>query len=223
MASLWDRPEETVNAGHVPRVPAAGYDTGPGTAAARKLMAQDRYLELDRALGAAASGVEASEAHGCLCGALCTDAAFPANEWAAEVLPEDADPGSVPPLVDLLGDLRDTTAATLAGDDMDFQPMLPRDDAPLDERVRALAAWCAGFLYGLGRSGALDALPGDLQEIVQDFSEISRAALAHGEGGEDAERDYAELVEFVRASVQLAWEELAPQRNKAAAGSSVNH
>jgi uncharacterized protein YgfB (UPF0149 family) len=186
-------------------------------------MAQDRYEELDKALGAAASGVEASEAHGCLCGALCTDAAFPAKEWAAELLPDDADPGSVPPLVDLLEDLRDATAATLAGEDMDFQPMLPRDDAPLEERVRALAAWCAGFLYGMGRSGALDKLPGDLTEIVQDFSEISRAGLAHGESGEAAERDYAELVEFVRASAQLAWEELAPQRARAASGSSIDH
>jgi len=186
-------------------------------------MSQDRYQELDRALGAAASGVEASEAHGCLCGALCTDGAFPATEWAAELLPDDADPGSLPPLVELLGELREVTASTLAGEDMDFQPMLPRDDAPLEERVRALAAWCAGFLYGLGRSGALDKLPGDLTEIVQDFSEISRAGLGHGESGETAERDYAELVEFVRASVQLAWEELAPQRGQAAAGSAANH
>jgi uncharacterized protein YgfB (UPF0149 family) len=186
-------------------------------------MKHDHYSELDRALGAASSGVEASEAHGCLCGALCTDSAFPATEWAAEVLPEDAEPGQVPPLVALLADLRDATAATLAGDDMDFQPMLPRDETPLEERVRALAAWCGGFLYGLGRSGALDQLPGSLEEIVQDFSEISRAGLAHGEAGEDAERDYAELVEFVRASVQLAWEELAPQRSRATTGSGGNH
>lgn len=186
-------------------------------------MKPDQYAELDRALGAVSSGVEAAEAHGCLCGALCIDAAFPAAEWAAEVLPDDAEPGQVPPLVALLEDLREATAATLAGEDMDFQPMLPRDNAPLEERVRALAAWCAGFLYGLGRSGALDRLPGDLQEIVQDFSEISRAGLSHGESGEEAERDYAELVEFVRASVQLAWEELAPQRSRATTGSSGHH
>jgi uncharacterized protein YgfB (UPF0149 family) len=186
-------------------------------------MEQDHYAELDRALSAAESGLEASEAHGCLCGALCTDTAFPATEWAAEVLPDDAVAGGVPSLVALLGELRDATAATLAGEDLDFQPMLPRDTAPLEERVRALAAWCAGFLYGLGRSGALDRLPGDLDEIVQDFSEISRATLAHGEAGDAAERDYAELVEFVRASVQLAWEELAALRGKVATGSSGNH
>jgi len=189
-------------------------------------MEQDRYAELDEALRDVASGVEASEAHGCLCGALCTDAAFPAAEWAAEVLPDEDDgaAGARPDrLIALLGELRETTVAALAGDEMAFQPMLPHDEAPLEERVRALAAWCAGFLYGLGRSGVLDKLPGDLGEIMQDFSEISRAALVAGESGEAAERDYAELVEFVRASAQLAWEELAPQRGRAATGSGGNH
>lgn len=186
-------------------------------------MEQDPYAELDQALHAASSGVEASEAHGCLCGALCTDAAFPAAEWGAEVLPDDADAGQAAALLALLGGLREAAAATLAGGDMDFHPMLPRDGAPLEERVRALAAWCGGFLYGLGRSGALDKLPGDLPEIMQDFSEISRAALVPGESGEAAERDYAELVEFVRASVQLAWEELGPLRGRTATGSNGDH
>lgn len=174
----------------------------------------DAYAELDRSLGATSSGVEASEAHGCLCGALCTEDAFPATEWAAEVLPDDAGEAEATALVSLLADIREETLRTLSGDDMDFQPLLPDDARPLDERVRALAAWCGGFLYGLGRSGQLDKLPGDLSEILQDFSEISRASLAAGESGEEAERDYAELVEFVRASVQLAYEELVPLRSR---------
>jgi len=184
---------------------------------------QDTYAELDRSLGAIASGVEASEAHGCLCGALCAEDAFPATEWAAEVLPDDAGETAAAALVPLLSDIRDATLGTLAGDDMDFQPLLPDDTQPLDERVRALAAWCSGFLYGMGRSGVLDKLPGDLGEILQDFSEISRATLAAGEAGDDAERNYTELVEFVRASVQLAFEELAPQRSRGAAARGQEH
>jgi uncharacterized protein YgfB (UPF0149 family) len=187
---------------------------------------QDTYAELDRSLGAMASGVEASEAHGCLCGALCAENAFPATEWAAEVLPDDAGEAAAAALVGLLSDIRDETLRSLAGEDLDFRPLLPDDDRPLDERVRALAAWCAGYLYGLGRSGLLDKLPGDLGEILQDFSEISRATLAageSGESGEEAERDYTELVEFVRASVQLAYEELAPQRSRHSAAPGHEH
>ena len=184
---------------------------------------RNAYLELDQSLGAAASGVEASEAHGCLCGALCAAAAFPAAEWAAEVLPDDAAQDVAAGLVDLLEEIRDGTLRSLSGEDMDFQPLLPDDVRPLDERVRALGAWCSGFLYGLGRSGALDQLPGDLAEILQDFSEISRATLAAGESGDAAEGDYMELVEFLRASVQLAYEELRPLRHRDAAATGQKH
>jgi len=186
-------------------------------------MSNAAFVDLDRCLGTVGSGVDASEAHGCLCGALCAQPGFPATEWAAEVLPDDAAGAAAVPLLELLSELREATLAALSGDEMDFRPLLPADTDPLDERVRGLASWCSGFLYGLGRSGMLDRLPGDLGEILSDFSEISRATLAWGEGGEEAERDYAELVEFVRASVQLAYEELAPQRARAAATGERNH
>jgi uncharacterized protein YgfB (UPF0149 family) len=181
------------------------------------------YDELDRCLQEAGSGVEAAEAHGCLCGALCLERGFPATEWAAEVLPDGADEAAVQPVVELLSGLRDDTLALLAGEDMDFQPLLPRDTEPLEARVRALAAWCSGFLYGLGRSGALDSLPGDLEEILRDFSEISRAALSPDESGDEAEGDYMELVEFVRASVQLSFEELADRRARSIPAGTRNH
>jgi uncharacterized protein YgfB (UPF0149 family) len=186
-------------------------------------MTENAYRELDRSLEAAESGVEASEAHGCLSGALCAEDAFAPAEWAAELLPEDADAVAAARLVGTLSRIGDATLASLTGEDMDFQPLLPEDDAPLEDRVRALAAWCGGFLFGLGRSGTLQDLPDDLGEILQDFSELSRAALGTGEGGEEAERDYVELVEFVRASVQLAYEELAPQRARSAAKRGRNH
>jgi uncharacterized protein YgfB (UPF0149 family) len=181
------------------------------------------YGELDQSLQAVGSGVEAAEAHGCLCGALCVEGTFPAAEWAAEVLPDGADEAVARPILELLSGLRDETLALLTGDDMDFQPLLPVDTEPLDARVRALAAWCSGFLYGLGRLGALDSLPGNLDEILRDFSEISRASLSPEDSGDDAESDYMELVEFVRASVQLSFEELAALRARSVPAGNLNH
>jgi uncharacterized protein YgfB (UPF0149 family) len=177
-------------------------------------MSSSSYFELERSLADAGSDIDAAEAHGCLCGALCAEADFSAAEWAAEILPDEASENSAALLLQLLDTIREETLAALVGDELRFQPLLPPEDEELDERVRALAAWCAGFLYGLGRSGARE-LPGDLPEIMNDYSEISRAGVATGDGGEQAERDYAELVEFVRASAQLAYEELAPQRRRA--------
>jgi uncharacterized protein YgfB (UPF0149 family) len=181
------------------------------------------YGDLDQSLRSVGSGVEAAEAHGCLCGALCVERNFPAAEWAAEVLPDGTDEAVARPVVELLSQFRDETLVQLGGGDMEFQPLLPLDEEPLEARVRALAAWCAGFLYGLGRSGTLDSLPGDLDEILRDFSEISRATLSPEESGDEAENDYMELVEFVRASVQLSFEELASIRARSLPAGAHNH
>lgn len=181
------------------------------------------YDELARVLADAGSGMEAAEAHGCLSGALCAERDFQAAEWALELLPQSEAAswpgGTLEVLEQALADAR----AALSGEDMAFEPLLPADGIAMQERVRALAAWCSGFLYGLGRSGGPRSLPGDLVEITGDFAEISRAALAQDEGDEESERDYAELVEFIRASVQLAWEELRSRRAPAAGPSPRPH
>jgi len=173
------------------------------------------YAEFASGLARADSGIDAAEAHGCLCGALCSHGSYPAAEWAAELV-DEADGGVPPDLLDLLAGVREQTLEALDGEDMAFTPLLPDDDDALAGRVAALAGWCGGFLYGLGRSGTLVALPDDVDEIVRDFGEIARAGLADEEASEEAEQDYAELVEFVRASVQLAYEALAPTRAAAA-------
>lgn len=181
------------------------------------------YGELDRALTEAGSDVDAAEAHGCLCGALCAQAGFPAAEWAAEILP-DEDSGPLPAeVMELLEAVREATVESLSAGQMAFEPMLPLDTGTLDTRVAALATWCSGFLYGMGRVGTPTGLPGGLDEILGDFSEIARASIGPDEGSEEAERDYAELVEFVRASVLLTWEELAPRRDGQQAGDGQTH
>jgi len=54
-------------------------------------------------------------------------------------------------------------------------PCLPDDEQPLNGRASALALWCTGFLYGLGAGqiSDLEALNGEVGEIVRDFTEIS--------------------------------------------------
>jgi uncharacterized protein YgfB (UPF0149 family) len=50
-------------------------------------------------------------------------------------------------------------------------------------------------------------------EILHDFSEITRATVASGELDIEDEAAYMELVEFVRASVQLLFEETVGLRS----------
>ncbi len=181
------------------------------------------HADLEASLSAVGSPVSASEAHGCVCGSLCADPAFSSSELAVDLLPEETSEESALALVETVDSLREGSLSGLAGGDMGFEPLLPDDEQPLADRVEALAAWCGGFLYGLGRAGPGIDLPGDLGEILGDFSEISRASLQTHEGDEEGEASYLELTEFVRASVQLAFEELAPWRDRAAGESQTRH
>ncbi len=176
------------------------------------------YLHLDRAFAGAGSPVDAAEAHGCLVGALCAVAAYRYEHWMLEVMPEEDEPGA-DSLRSLLEEVFHDTAQALGGQSMEFVPLLPDDDTPLPVRVRALTAWATGFLYGLGagRLPPLDQVPGAIGEVLKDFTELTRASdmAPDDEAMEEAEADYMELVEYVRAGAQLVFEELAPLRDRA--------
>ncbi len=165
------------------------------------------YDDVARALSAGASAVHPSEAHGCLCGALCLRPDYSRADWLDEILPE-AGPatGGDDPLATLFLE----SAGALARPDMEFEPMLPDDDAPLESRVEALAAWCQGFLYGFGTAGtaASAVLPDAVSEVLADLAQLSQGGVPDASEPEVEEDAYIELVEYLRAAVQLVYEEL---------------
>ena len=98
------------------------------------------HEELQAALSRVDISVDAAEAHGLLCGALSTRKGFGAKDWLAELA---ADQGTAPPAVD--PELTRFPGQVLeALQSIEFEPLLPGDDAPLPDRVAALAAWCVG-------------------------------------------------------------------------------
>ena len=106
----------------------------------------------------------------------------------------------------------------LEAGDMGFTLLLPDDGEPLRQRTAALADWCHGFMHGLALAGGADqgamadmldeAIPA---EILDDFSEITKAGADETEG-EDSEQAYVELVEYVRVSTQLIYDETTALR-----------
>lgn len=142
-------------------------------------------------------------------------ALYSMQDWINEVLPA---PTLLPPeSAAVLERVFEATTASFGEQGMEFQPLLPDDDNPLNGRASALGLWCTGFLYGLGAGKISDlrALPGDVGEIVRDFSEISAAAGDDSESDEANEQAYAELVEFIRVGAQVVFEELLPLRQLA--------
>lgn len=169
------------------------------------------YSEIQRALAEAHSVADAAEAHGTLAGSLCAAGGYRFEDWLAEILPEGEAGAHA---TQALRELFEHTAGALGGPEMEFAPLLPRDEESLDARASALGQWCQGFLYGLGSSSLSDAagLPGDVGEVVRDLSEITQVGVDAEEGIESNEGAYAELVEFVRVGVQLVFDELEPLR-----------
>ena len=179
------------------------------------------YDRLRDSLATAGAVIALAELHGGVCGALCAGGPAAARRWLMDSL-DDLEVGAVPAAVaDDLEDLILASSKMLEDEELRFEPLLPSDDAPLAEQVEALATWCQGFLSGVGStapgsvrgSGEGDALV----EILRDFAEISRAGLSEEEEAGEGQPDFAlaEIREFVRVSVQLAFEELGPVRSAA--------
>ena len=176
------------------------------------------YDRLRESLSAAGAVVALAELHGGVCGALSAGGVDAARRWLADSL-DDAEVGASPAAVaDDLEEIISTSAKMLDDAELRFEPLLPSDDAPLAEQVEALAAWCQGFLSGVGTTAPAAVDSEALGEILRDFSEISRAGLSDDEAAGHDQPDFAlaEIHEYVRVSVQLAFEELGPIRAAAA-------
>ena len=173
-----------------------------------------RFKDFEDALATAGSLADAAEAHGSLCGALCSMSPYKMQDWVNEILPDGAalsDESAA-----MIERVFTATATSFGEQGMEFEPLLPDDESPLSGRANALALWCTGFLYGLGTGhiSDLEALNGDVGEIVRDFTEISRATGDDADADESNEQAYAELVEFIRVAAQVVFEELLPLRRQ---------
>lgn len=169
---------------------------------------------VDRALRQLGASEGAPEAHGSLCGLACVLGSRACSVWVAGLsAPDSVSSTPMAPAGLLLDDLATMTCAALLDGDMTFSPLLPPDDRPLSFRAEGLADWCAGFMHGLGAATgagvAREALNGEVtREIMADLGEITRVTLGDEDSDLEAEAAYTELVEFVRVSVQLIFDEL---------------
>lgn len=168
------------------------------------------YFELEGTLLLSGSSAGAAECHGMLCGLACTSPRFDEQKWLTHVL-GDAETASI------LSDTRELLQAVAADTlykldfiEAGFQPLLPDDHQAMCDRLEALVDWCGGFLLGfrLGRVSELPALSSDSREFIVDMQQLMRLDVLSGEGGEESEVAFTELVEYVKVGVLLLREEV---------------
>jgi len=168
------------------------------------------YRQITRSLGTVDLSDAAAEAHGTLCGLLCTAAGDLPAAWIDNTLADATGAGQTIPVDahEILEDLFDATRAALQGPEMDFQPLLPGEEQSLGVRTRALASWCQAFLYGLAVRGLKDfgELDGEIREFLDDLIQVTRADPGPDSENEDGEAALYEIVEYVRVGVQFLFD-----------------
>lgn len=169
------------------------------------------FDQVQTALGQLGANTDAAESHGTLCGLIINNMSL--KGWLAHTLDEMPDPANVlaNEQMQVLEELFAQTRDQLNNDDLSFELLLPDDSDDFGLRLLGLAGWCQGFLYAIGVSGITDdeALDESTRECLSDLLEISK--LGHDEeASEEAELQYAEIVEHVRVATLMLNETLNP-------------
>ena len=141
---------------------------------------------------------------------LMTDLAYDGNTMPAE-------------LKNLICEQAEEIQVSLGDRDMGYQLLLPDDKAPLVDRLQALGGWVQSFLVGFGvNQSSVATASGDLREALDDMIEIAKLDF-DDEEGEDAERAYFEVAEYLRISAMMCFTELGRHQPAANDSSKTLH
>lgn len=177
--------------------------------------ASEMIAALDAALEQVETEMQAEECQGTLTGLFCAKGELSADEWLGYI-GHNLDPNDLlaKEALSTFRKIYEQTRRGLNDSELDFHPLLPGDEASVEERIESLGQWCQGFLLGLSAGGVtdLDKLPGDSGEILRDLVEIARAGSYELEGGEEDESSFHQLLEYVRTGVLLLNEEMHPTK-----------
>lgn len=190
------------------------------------------FAEVNAAFKNLGIAQEIAESHGLLCGLWCASGGVSLEVWlrlmrneeiSIDVLtPAQAQTRLQVPAATqsedeaVLQRLYQETVAQLENPEFGLRLLLPDDEQPLGLRTEALADWCKGFLFGLGVGGVDNyrQTPATVQEIVKDFTEITRAYHDEEEDSELDEASFLEVMEYVRVGAMLIYEELRVARKE---------
>jgi len=170
-------------------------------------------------------------AHGVLCGLACAASQTSFAAWLqglaaeqGETLALETDEVARLKEHSPLGQLYWVVNEQLRDPEYSFELLLPDESRTMAERCEALAAWCSGFLFGLGSAGALelDTTSPEVKEVLEDVMEISRFSVEDVQGGEEEEQAFVELEQYLRVAVLLVWTERHPRESHSDSGPSVH-
>jgi|TARA_B110000977_G_scaffold168154_1_gene217164 uncharacterized protein YgfB (UPF0149 family) len=151
--------------------------------------------------------------HGFLCGRLTCGAVSiddlieTSSDWLT--LSEEQSEAAQPSLRDFF----ESSLSNLEDVSFLFQPLLPEDELPLGERLSAVGEWASNYISGLAEGMESNfEVSGEGKEALDDLAAIGQVSLDF-ETEDEGERDYTELVEYIRIAVQVIFTDLHPELN----------
>ena len=99
------------------------------------MMSEIRFSDFEDVLAAAGSMADAAEAHGSLCGALCSMAPYKVQDWINEILPDGTSLSDESAA--MIERVFTATSTSFGEQGMEFEPLLPDDEQPLNGRAKA--------------------------------------------------------------------------------------
>ena len=165
------------------------------------------YSMIDDVLRHHDNDKNAAESHGMLCGLYCGAGENIYLLWEQELIGNakltDAERA-------IFKQLHSKTCELLNSDNFTFNLLLPNDEQALQLRTEALGNWCQGYLLGLSLAGAADlkSFSASVNEFMEDLLEITHAGDYLIQEKEQDEQAFMEIVEYVRAGVQLVKDEM---------------
>lgn len=176
------------------------------------------YKDLEALRKRASDSMDIAEYHGIICLYLsCNIDSFDDLLPSEKSNDESNDSIHIIEFRNALLSLIDNTSNQLNSTELPFLLLLPNDDESLEKRATALSLWCQGFIDGLGlvisenTASLSESSVSLLNEIFDDFSQIStltpHSAKNEEEEEEEEELAFIELLEYVRVSTELIFEE----------------
>jgi hypothetical protein len=153
--------------------------------------------------------VDAAEVHGILCGMLGGGMNIDDQEWIqalADIINQgDALPSTAQHNIQKMFD---KICQEFIEADFALTLCLPSDDTPINDRGAAFVNWVQGFLLGFGlHQNDLTTCSAEAREALEDLSDISKLDEAMDDN-EESELAFFEVVEYVRISAMLCFNEM---------------
>lgn len=159
---------------------------------------------------AAKSNFHPAEVHGLFCGYISGTSAKMDSQLEKLVLGTFKNPE----YQEQLQQLYEISFHQMSEFSFEFTLLLPDDNSDINDRTEALGSWCQGFLTGLQHANIpiQNREESDVTETINDLIEIAQVNYGDIADTDEDETAYFELVEYVRLSVLMVFQDLSMSR-----------